>query len=62
MLTTGFGDAISSSAIIFTFQTFYGYLYFQIGILITLFMMASRCEAFSSPTDSIERPGGISCS
>jgi spermidine synthase len=26
-------------AIIFTFQTFYGYLYYQMGVLITLFMM-----------------------
>jgi spermidine synthase len=39
ILTTGFAGMIFELAIIFTFQTFYGYLYYQIGILITLFMM-----------------------
>ena len=39
MLTTGFAGMIFELAIIFTFQTFYGYLYYQIGILVTLFMM-----------------------
>jgi spermidine synthase len=39
ILTTGFAGMIFELAIIFTFQTFYGYLYYQIGILITFFMM-----------------------
>jgi spermidine synthase len=39
ILTTGFSGMIFELAIIFTFQTFYGYLYYQMGVLITLFMM-----------------------
>jgi len=38
IFTTGFGGMIFDLAIIFTFQTLYGYLYYQIGLLITVFM------------------------
>lgn len=37
ILTSGFADMMLSLAIIFTFQTLYGYLYHQIGLLITIF-------------------------
>jgi spermidine synthase len=38
IFTTGLTGMIFDLAIIFTFQTLYGYLYYQIGLLITLFM------------------------
>lgn len=39
ILTSGFAVMIFDLAIIFTFQTLYGYLYYQIGLLITAFMV-----------------------
>lgn len=39
ILTSGFADMMLDLAIIFTFQTLYGYLYHQIGLLITVFMV-----------------------
>jgi spermidine synthase len=39
IFTTGFTGMIFNLAIIFTFQTFYGYLYHQIGLLIAIFML-----------------------
>ena len=45
ILTTGFSAMIFDLAIIFTFQTLYGYLYHQIGLLVAVFMMG---VAFSS--------------
>jgi spermidine synthase len=38
IFTTGLTGMIFDLAIIFTFQTLYGYLYYQIGLLVTLFM------------------------
>ncbi len=38
VFTSGFVNMILDLAIIFTFQTLYGYLYYQIGLLITIFM------------------------
>ena len=38
IFTTGLTGMIFSLALIFTFQTFYGYLYHQIGLLIAIFM------------------------
>ncbi len=38
IFTSGFASMILDLAIIFTFQTLYGYLYFQIGLLVTIFM------------------------
>jgi spermidine synthase len=38
ILTSGFAVMIFDLAIIFTFQTVYGYLYYQIGLLVTAFM------------------------
>jgi spermidine synthase len=38
IFTSGFADMMATLAIIFTFQTLYGYLYYQIGLLITVFM------------------------
>jgi len=38
IFTTGLTGIIFDLAIIFTFQTLYGYLYYQIGLLVTLFM------------------------
>ena len=39
IFTTGLAGMIFNLAIIFTFQTFYGYLYHQIGLLIAIFML-----------------------
>ncbi len=39
IFTTGLTGLIFNLAIIFTFQTLYGYLYDQIGLLVALFMM-----------------------
>ena len=39
ILTSGFSAMIFDLAIIFTFQTLYGYLYHQIGLLVAVFMM-----------------------
>ncbi len=38
IFTTGLTGMIFTLAIIFTFQTFYGYLYHQIGLLVAIFM------------------------
>jgi len=38
IFTTGLAGMIFNLAVIFTFQTFFGYLYHQIGLLIALFM------------------------
>jgi len=45
IFTSGFGGMIFDLAIIFTFQTLYGYLYYQLGLLVTIFMVG---VAFSS--------------
>jgi spermidine synthase len=39
IFTSGFADMMLHLAILFTFQTLYGYLYYQIGLLITVFMV-----------------------
>ena len=39
IFTTGLAGMIFNLAVIFTFQTFYGYLYYQMGLLIALFML-----------------------
>jgi spermidine synthase len=39
ILTSGFSAMIFDLAIIFTFQTLYGYLYHQIGLLVAVFMV-----------------------
>ncbi|OGP72230.1 MAG: hypothetical protein A2W09_09395 [Deltaproteobacteria bacterium RBG_16_50_11] len=38
IFTSGFADMMLGLAILFTFQTVYGYLYYQMGLLVTLFM------------------------
>ncbi|MDZ4165750.1 MAG: fused MFS/spermidine synthase [Smithellaceae bacterium] len=38
IFTSGFVNMILDLAIIFTFQTLYGYLYYQIGLLLTIFL------------------------
>jgi spermidine synthase len=44
---TGFAGMIFDLAIIFTFQTTFGYLYYQIGILVTIFMVGVAISSFS---------------
>ena len=39
IFTTGLAGMIFNLAVIFTFQTFYGYLYHQIGLLVAVFML-----------------------
>jgi spermidine synthase len=38
IFASGFADMMITLAILFTFQTLYGYLYYQIGLLVTVFM------------------------
>jgi len=46
IFTTGLAGMIFNLAIIFTFQTFYGYLYHQIGLLIAIFMFGVALSSF----------------
>ncbi len=46
IFTSGFADMMLHLAIIFTFQTLYGYLYYQIGLLITVFMVGVALGSF----------------
>ena len=46
IFTTGLAGMIFNLAIIFTFQTFYGYLYHQIGLLIAVFMFGVALSSF----------------
>jgi spermidine synthase len=46
IFTTGLAGMIFNLAIIFTFQTFYGYLYHQIGLLIAIFMSGMALSSF----------------
>jgi len=46
IFTTGLVGMIFNLAIIFTFQTFYGYLYHQIGLLIAIFMFGVALCSF----------------
>jgi spermidine synthase len=46
IFTSGFADMMLDLAIIFTFQTLYGYLYHQIGLLITIFMVGIAASSF----------------
>jgi len=57
IFTTGLAGMIFNLAIIFTFQTFYGYLYHQIGLLIAIFMLGIALSSFymTRYLDKIER-------
>ena len=46
IFTTGLAGMIFNLAVIFTFQTFYGYLYHQIGLLIAVFMFGVALSSF----------------
>lgn len=43
--TTGFCSMVFDLAIIFTFQTLFGYLYYQIGLLVTVFMAGAALSS-----------------
>lgn len=45
ILTSGFAGMIFDIALIFTFQTLYGYVYYWIGLLVTAFMAGSAVGA-----------------
>jgi len=47
ILTSGFADILLDLAIIFTFQAVFGYLYHQIGLLITVFMLGVASSSFT---------------
>jgi len=57
IFTTGLAGMIFNLAVIFTFQTFYGYLYHQIGLLIAIFMLGVALSSFymTRYLDRIER-------
>jgi len=46
IFTTGLAGMIFNLAVIFAFQTFYGYLYHQIGLLIAIFMFGVALSSF----------------
>jgi spermidine synthase len=46
IFTTGLAGMIFNLSVIFTFQTFYGYLYHQIGLLIAIFMFGVALSSF----------------
>ncbi len=46
LFTTGLTGMIFSLGVIFTFQTLYGYLYYQIGLLIAIFMFGIASGSF----------------
>jgi spermidine synthase len=46
IFTTGFSAMIFDLAIIFTFQTLYGYLYHQIGLLVAVFMVGVALSSY----------------
>jgi spermidine synthase len=47
VFTSGFADMMLDLAILFTFQTLYGYLYYQMGLLITIFMTGIALGGFT---------------
>jgi spermidine synthase len=47
IFTSGFADMMLTLAILFTFQTVYGYLYYQMGLLVTLFMAGIALSSLS---------------
>jgi len=47
IFTTGIAGMIFNLAVIFTFQTFYGYLYHEIGLLIAIFMFGVALSSFT---------------
>ncbi|MGQ9509317.1 MAG: fused MFS/spermidine synthase [Thermodesulfobacteriota bacterium] len=58
IFTSGITDMMLDLAIILTFQTLYGYLYFQIGLLVTVFMIgiASSSLYMTYYLDQIKKP------
>ncbi len=61
IFTSGITDMILHLTIILTFQTFYGYLYHQIGLLVTLFMVgaALSCLYITKNLSSIKNGASI---
>jgi len=61
IFTTGLAGMIFNLAVIFTFQTFYGYLYHQIGLLIAVFMVGVALSSFymTRYLDRIESDEGL---
>jgi spermidine synthase len=57
IFTSGFADMMLHLAILFTFQTLYGYLYHQIGLLITVFLVGIALSSFfiTQRLDRIEK-------
>ncbi|UCF95787.1 MAG: hypothetical protein JSV89_11435 [Spirochaetaceae bacterium] len=52
--TTGFCGMVFDLAVIFTFQTLFGYLYYQIGLLVTVFMAGAALNSLLA-TRRLER-------
>jgi spermidine synthase len=55
--TTGFCGMVFDLAIIFTFQTLFGYLYYQIGLLVTVFMAGAALSSLLA-TRRLDRIAG----
>ncbi len=58
IFASGITDMMLDLAIILTFQVIYGYLYFQIGLLVTVFMIGIALSSFyiTQRLDQIKRP------
>lgn len=58
IFTSGITDMMLDLVIILTFQAIYGYLYFQIGLLVTVFMIGIAFGSFyiTKRLEQIERP------
>ena len=61
IFTSGITDMMLGLAIIFTFQTFYGYLYHQIGLLVTIFMVGVALSSLyiTQRLESIKRDSSL---
>ena len=61
ILTSGFADMMLDLAIILTFQTLYGYLYYQMGLLITIFMVGIALGGFTMTrrVEKIRNPSSL---
>jgi len=61
IFTSGLADMIFNLAIIFTFQTLYGYLYYQIGLIVTVFMAGIAVSSLytTQHLDRIKKPPSL---
>jgi spermidine synthase len=61
VVTTGFAEMVFQVAIIYSFQVFFGHLYYRLGIILTSFMIGLAVGAFliTSRMAAIREPGRL---